>query len=525
MTEKPSAQGTLAKTPFAHLLLYTLTKRLSGTLAIWPEKNDKKKGQDRVLFEEGVVMAMRPVEPADSMMMGLLRLFRKHEAPYGFYEGQNLLGTGDGILLEKLDTYTLVARGLRDHAREDVLDGVLAKIAGKPIRMRSNVPLSRLELNTKEMAFIDQLRARTSTPEELIAGAELSSKDARRLLYLLTLIRGVEAVEGAGFTSMHPPQDSGAFGRRVSVGDSRIGMGESMPPRGIIAGMGSGPHNIGAAFAATRTRPSPPQAPQFAPSMPGGLSRNDEAKWVELSLLYERLDDVNHFELLKVQKEANKDAVSAAYYALVKKFHPDRLPTALEPLTRCAQLVFERLTEAHETLTNATAREEYLKAVAAGGGTRASERMMREVLESAMEYQKAEVLMRRRDYPQAMNLLRSAMNRNPDESDYQALYAWLLHLMNPNEPAPFDDMLRALDRALKANPRNERAHFYKGTILKRMKRDNEAIRHFKQAVDINPRNVDAAREVRIADMRKDSKPPPGQGGILSRLFGGTKPDE
>ena len=97
--------------------------------------------------------------------------------------------------------------------------------------------------------------------------------------------------------------------------------------------------------------------------------------------------------------------------------------------------------------------------------------------------------------------------------------------MNPNEPAPFDDMIRSLDRALKANPRNERAHFYKGTILKRMKRDNEAIRHFKQAVDINPRNVDAAREVRIADMRRDSKPPPGQGGILSRLFGGTKPDE
>jgi tetratricopeptide (TPR) repeat protein len=519
MTEKPSAQGTLAKTPFAHLLLYTQSKRLSGTLAVWPEKNDKRgKGQDRVLFEDGLVVAMRPVEPADSIYVGLLRLFRRHDAPYGFYDGQNLLGAGEGILQERVDTYTLVARGLRDHTREDVVDAVLSKISGKPIRIRSGVPTGKLELNTKELAFLDTLRARPTTPEELIAAAEISAKDARRLLYLLTLIRGVEAIEGASFNSIHPGVDTNPLGRRITGGDSRGSAGESMPPRGIVTTIGATP------FSSSR---SAPQIAAPAPPTPTNLNRNDETRWVELALLYERLDELNHFELLKVQQSATSDAISAAYYALVKKFHPDRLPTALEPLTRCAQMVFERLTEAHETLTSSAAREEYVKTVAAGGGTRASERMMRDVLESAMDYQKAEVLIRRRDYHQAMTLLRGAINRNPDESDYQALYAWLLHLMNPQEQAPFDDMLRALDRALKSNPRNERAHFYKGTILKRVKRDNEAIKHFRAACDINPRNVDAAREVRIAEMRKDSKAPPGPGGsgILSRLFGGTKPDD
>jgi tetratricopeptide (TPR) repeat protein len=518
MTVKPSAQGTLAKTPFAHLLLYTGGKRLSGTLAVWPEKNDKKnKGQDRILFEDGQVVAMRPAEDADSIWVGLLRVFRRHEAAYGFYEGSNLLGNGDGILSEKVDTYTLLARGLRDHARDDVMDGVLDRIAGKTIRIRDAVPLDRLELNTKETTFIDSLRSRPASPEALIAGAELSGRDAKRLLYLLTLIRGVEAVEGTGFTSIHPGIDGV---RRVSNGDAmRPGMTvESMPPRGVP--IGASPLSSGRPMAASFAAPAPPA--------PMGLSRNDDARWTELALTYERLDDVNHFELLKLQQSAPADAVSAAYYALVKKFHPDRLPTALAPLTRCAQVVFERLTEAHETLINPKTREEYVKAVAAGGGTRASERMMRDVLESAMEFQKAEVLMRRRDYSQAMQLLRSAMNKNPDESDYLALYAWILHLQNQSDNAPFDDMLRSLDRALRSNPRNERAHYYKGTILKRMKRDNEAIRHFKHAMDINPRNVDAAREVRIAEMRKDSKPPPGGAGgagILSRLFGSTKGDD
>lgn len=513
MSVKPSAQGSFAKTPFAHLLVYTQGKRLSGTLAVWPDTTDKKnKGQDRVLFEDGQVVAMRPVEEASSIYVGLLRLFRRHDAPYGFYEGHNLLGSGDGVIEERVDPYTLLARGLRDHVREDVMDGVLTKISGKAIRMRSGVPIDRLELNTKEVAFIETLRARPATPEALIAGAELSSRDAKRLLYMLTLIRGVEATEGPGFASIHPI-DTASIRRPSAPEPVRI---DSLPPR-TNGAMGANPFSSG--------RPSPAIIAAPAPPMPHGLNRNDETRWTELSLVYERLDELNHFELLKVQQSTPQDQVTAAYYGLVKKFHPDRLPTALTPLVRCAQLVFERLTEAHETLINAQTREEYIKTVAAGGGTRASEQMMRDVLESAMEYQKAEVLIRRRDYSGAMQLLRSALNKNPDESDVNALYAWLLHLMNQHDEAPFDDMLRALDRALRNNPRNERAHFYKGTILKRMKRDNEALKHFRQAVEINPRNVDAAREVRIAGMRRDSKPPPGGGGILSRLFGGTKPDE
>lgn len=517
---RPTAQGNFAKTPFAHLLVYTLGRRLTGTLAAWPEPNDKKaKGQDRVFFREGMVVAVRPVEEAASIYVALLRLFRRHEAPYGFYEGQNLLGSGDDVLEEEVDTYTLIARGLRDHVREDVMEQVLGKLSGKAIRIRPEVPVERLEFNTKEMGFIETLRARPTTPEELIAGAEISAKDAKRILYLLALIRGVEAMEGPRFSSIHPVDPSAM--RRVtgSEGSRHLLLNESIPPRAVITGMGATPFTSG--------RPAAPQIAAPAPPPPPGLSRNDEARWIELSLVYERLDELNHYELLKVPQSADTQAITSAYYALVKKFHPDRLPTALDPLIRCAQLVFERLTEAHDTLTNPARREEYNKAVAAGGGTRAAEQAMRDVLESAMEFQKAEVLLRRRDYQGAMQHVRAAMNKAPDESDVNALYAWLLHLMNPQEAAPFDEILRSLDRALRANPRNERAHFYKGTILKRMKRENEALKHFRMAVEINPRNVDAAREVRIAVMRRDSKPPPSStaGGILSRLFGGSKPED
>jgi curved DNA-binding protein CbpA len=276
--------------------------------------------------------------------------------------------------------------------------------------------------------------------------------------------------------------------------------------------------------------PSSPSARLPAPPTPRGLNPEDEARWNELAELYDRLDDLTHYQLLSVASSAGVQQISAAYYALVKRFHPDRLPTPLAPLSRCAQVLFEQLTEANEVLSSAEQRAAYDEGVAAGGGTRASERMMRNVLESAVDFQKAEVLVKTRDYPRAMQHLQSALNKNPDEPDYLALYAWLLHLQNPGEGAPTDEMLRALNRALGNNPRHERAHYYLGVVLKRLQRDAAALKHFRSAVELNPYNVDAARELRIANMRRGSKPPsqpppsgtPASGPprrILSKLFG------
>jgi curved DNA-binding protein CbpA len=259
-----------------------------------------------------------------------------------------------------------------------------------------------------------------------------------------------------------------------------------------------------------------------APPAPAGLSHQDAARWNELATLYDRLDDLTHYQLLGIPQSAATPDINTAYFALVKKFHPDRLHSQLAPLTRCAQQLFDQLTEANSTLSNPETRTVYDRSVADGGGTRAAERMMRNVLDSTLEFQKAEVLIKRRDFAQAMQHVRAALNKNPDEPDYHALYGWLLHLMNPGDPAPLDEMLQALDRAIKANPNSERTHYYRGVVLKRMKRDNEALQHFRAAVQINPRNVDAAREVRLAGMRRDSKPPPAGGGLLSKLFKGPK---
>lgn len=545
MSAKPTAQGTLGKTPFAHLLLYSHDRRLTGTLAIWPAQNATGgRGQDRLFLQEGSVVAVRCLSSHATAYDAVIGLFARSDGPYGFYAEQNLLGSSEDILRGAVDVYAALSHGILLHAREEVMDTLLARIGTRPLRVRSGLPIERFRLNVTQRAFVERLQRHKANLTDLMRESLVPGAEVRRLVYLLALVRGLETTDdqtgptGLTMDSIRPPSEPSASrplpvsSLRPPASTNSIVPGPARPTQapapssaiasGVtsstgsarIANMGSGAFATGSSSTGLTLLPAPPA--------PAGLAHQDAARWNELGGLYDRLDDINHYQLLGVAPNSTVADINSAYFALVKKFHPDRLPSQLAPLARCAQQVFDQLTEANHTLSNPEARADYDRAVADGGGTRAAERMMRNVLDSTLEFQKAEVLMKRRDFAQAMQHVRSALNKNPDEPDYHALYAWLLHLMNPGEPAPLDEMLQALDRAIKANPNSERTHYYRGVVLKRMKRDHEALQHFRAAVQINPRNVDAAREVRLAGMRRDSKPPPGGGGILSKLFKGPK---
>ncbi len=520
MSIRPSAHGSLAKTPFAHLLLYMQSRTLTGTLAIWAAENEAA-GQDRILFEEGRLTAMRPLTPAKTLYAALLPLFAREGAPYGFYEGHNLLGTRGALLKEPIDLFTLLSRGLRAHANEAVMDAMLERVRGRDLRLREGTPLERLELNARELAILDPLSRASATIDTLIGSGGVPAKDAKRILYLLTLVRGLEALGQGSIPAApmesFPPKSEGAEPLTAYTLTGVKPPRDSLPER---AGPSQARDLRVAIAQASEARSTEDGASPSAPPAPIGLAEQDSTRWNELTALYLRLDQLTHYDLLNLGKSASTQDIQSAYYALVKRFHPDRLPLALAPLTRVAQFVFDRLTEANTVLSDPAGRKAYDEAVAGGGGTRVAERTLRHVLESSLEYQKAEIYVRRREYVQAMQMLRSAIAKNPDDADHHALHAWILHLMNPGLPAPFDEMLRSLDRALKVNPRHERAHYYKGMVLKRLKRDGEAVRHFRAAAEANPHNVDAAREVRLANMRRDSKPPPSNtnSSVLSRLF-------
>lgn len=80
----------------------------------------------------------------------------------------------------------------------------------------------------------------------------------------------------------------------------------------------------------------------------------------EILDLYFSVDLYDHYEMLGIERDADKKAVKKAYFALSKRFHPDTFyGKDLGPFKQRMEVVFKRLTEAHKTLTHKKKREEY----------------------------------------------------------------------------------------------------------------------------------------------------------------------
>ena len=75
---------------------------------------------------------------------------------------------------------------------------------------------------------------------------------------------------------------------------------------------------------------------------------------------HETLELLDHYELLGVDRAADKKALKRAYYELAAAFHPDRyFRTRLGSFKFRMEAIFGRITLAHDVLSNKDARAEY----------------------------------------------------------------------------------------------------------------------------------------------------------------------
>ncbi len=97
-----------------------------------------------------------------------------------------------------------------------------------------------------------------------------------------------------------------------------------------------------------------PQAEETSSSW-GALSSESE-----LELFLERLDRAETFyEILDVSPDAETEAIKDSYYALARRYHPDRFHKSVTPLHARLSTSFARITQAYETLTKPQSRATY----------------------------------------------------------------------------------------------------------------------------------------------------------------------
>jgi curved DNA-binding protein CbpA len=523
MSAEPVATGTLAKTPLPHLLIYLDQRQLSGTLAIWPETGlTEGARQDRILFLKGRPIAGRMIDPAKTLREGLLQLFVRIEAPYAFYEG-NLLGGTDERLNGRVDPLSLITESLRTMARADIVDNVLAHVGAARLRLQPKVDLSRFEFAPEERALLDLIMAEPADIESLVAGSGLPRTRARRLLYLLLISKSV-----APYAEAKAPAAPASTPQAAPVSTPQA------PLPSVVSGTSDESQPM-ASVAATDDSPSIPpldgiEQPQVGrldrlaemPSPPDHLSPELAERWQRITSRGRLVENQTFFEMLGLDKKVQASEVKAEFFKLAKEWHPDRLPPELQPLRPFVEIIFAYMNEAYKTLSDEGQRLQYVRTVREGGGTPAAERLMQAILDSAIAYERVQVFVRKHQYEEALELLNKILLINKDEPDYHAMNGFLLMQKHPGDTAS-GAILAALDRAIELHEDHEKAHLYKAQMLKRLGREKDALKEFRKVVSINANNLEASREVRVAQMRTEKQQPTATkaaAGLLGKLLGG-----
>lgn len=254
--------------------------------------------------------------------------------------------------------------------------------------------------------------------------------------------------------------------------------------------------------AAPTRAPAPVAKPVPAAPQPAAASKEQLAFMDEIRKKADVINSQNYYEILGVKQEVETAAISAAFFQLAKKWHPDRMGPELADVRDIALSIFARMNEAHQVLTDEERREQYNGIVDSGGGSAEDQEAVQKVMRAVTEYQKAEVLYKKRSLESAEICARRAMEDDPEQADYIAMYATIASERRGD--GRMDDLIAVLDTAIRREPQNERARFARAQIYKRMNRMDVAIRDFRWVAEQNPRNLDAVRELRLYQMRRGS---------------------
>ncbi len=530
------AEGTLSATPLGHVLLSIQKKGLSGTLAIWPD--DERTGQDRILFRSGAPATGRFLDPAADFEHGLLHLFSRGESPYAFYEA-DLVGDGEGVLRGTVDIFSLIAHALRTDVPRDAVARVIRKLGPEAQRIKSGAPLARLQLQSNEVAFVELMRAEPAAAGTLVDQFG-DPKVAQRMLYLLAItgclepyvpgsqqkLRAVRPTTGQGGARASTPPAPGVSMRPSGGVPSRDRY--STPPTDRESGVPRADSVLPASLSnlpPSRTLSGEIVAPRALPSAPPpSLSPELTKRWEEIARVVAMMDRQNYFEMLGVKESADTREIRKKYMTVAKTWHPDRLPSELSALRPWVEEIFHLFTVASDTLSDPKKRVEYQRTVMQGGGTPEAERKLNVMVEAAINFQKVDVLVKRRRYDEAAKICDAAMTVVRKEADYPAMKAWILLLRDGVEKEETAVQIRELLRTtFSINPDHVHGHFVRAHFLKRQGEHDKALKHFKKVARLDPRNLEAAREVRIGTMRqsrgRSSAPPPRNEGKRPKIFG------
>jgi tetratricopeptide (TPR) repeat protein len=466
---------------------------------------------------------------------------------FAYYAGVDLLEDWGGEPV-RIDPLTAIWRAIEGHAPRERVAAVLAGLADKTLRLHHDSRVARFDFNVRIRGLLDVLKVKPQTLPALEATRLLDSVSLHELLYALVLTRHLDTgvaplgvIPGARVEITPRPGGSSANRFAVRPGQSQMGFavrpGQSQagqkavvaPPATAQAPLPpavarAAPAAHAAARPAAARAVAPATAAAVAPlaSARASLDALQTGRFLSREEIESKLANVNHlshYDLLDLPVDATLEQLAQAFPSLARRWHPDRLSPEYADLRDGLTRVFARMTEAHRVLGNPSTRQAYDETLGTLAEARQEQKQVELVLRSAEAFQKAEILLKKRDLEGAEQLARLAHEGDPDQPEYAALYAWIRSRRPDATEEDIAASLGMLKKAIAKQTDNVKIHYYLACVLRAAGQAGAAMREYRHVAEHDPSNVDAAREIRLHDMRRaHSKQPAADPGLFGKIF-------
>jgi tetratricopeptide (TPR) repeat protein len=222
----------------------------------------------------------------------------------------------------------------------------------------------------------------------------------------------------------------------------------------------------------------------------------------------------DHYMILGIDRGAARTDVREAYYALARRYHPDRFRSGgLRDLLPRFEAFFTLVTDAYNTLSSPERRSEYDQQLAALVREPAPTRESDTVRLARENYLRAKVLLQRGRHVEASTFLENAVKLD----DTQAEYHMELGIQLVRNVRRREDAEHHLKKAIALAPASVQAYLALGQLYHRQERFEDAGRLIKEVLRWEPQNVEAKALLAEIVARKEKS---GEGGILRGLFRG-----
>jgi hypothetical protein len=515
-----TAEGDLARTPFAHLLVYAVDRRLTGALFLCePSPMTGEPVEHVVRFARGAPVKVRPgdgflrlgemlidageLQPetlaealatkgllGDVLLLAgcvdrdrlealcdtqfqrrMTRLFTLPvETTFRYCDGHPAL-LDYGSEPANMDPLAILWAGLRAHGGvREVVEATLGRLGDLPLRIHPQSTIARLSLSPDEARVVDHLRSQPEPLRPLAARNLVTRVKLSRLIYALAITR-------------------------------QLDLGASSPPVGAGAA-DEAPRSSSQAVGRVQLKPTPHRQGAAAPDAPGDGERAPQSR--------------------KSTTGPRRAILTPAATAKPKDLPPETMrQERVSEITLTAspqqQQSNEQPRPAPQPKVNASVRET-LKSFGAGRTSENSRRISVEVIaldaaSSAPEDEPA-ALPKRAPPPALRGLSASALvdvagarlaarnlegaeeacgwarQAEPNNLDVAALTTWL---RAQRAGSDLKLLTVELDELLSLAPDHRNARYYRAMLRKRLGDNAGAIRDLQRLLDLTPPDAEAAR--------------------------------